>query len=552
MADNEDEIQVMVDKEDEAMVVDSETKPAAAKKTRKKAGPKSKTQAVVTIAEDNVENADDSMAETPPAKKPPKKMGPKSKTMVNEVETFKIAIKNVAKGVETGTIRNEFEKFGKIGRFYKNVTLTDDGNQTFTVIFESLEEAQDAIMEMDGKEFQGQALGVEMVLEVVDQVGAEDAVDKKENGDKSKSYFYSNTSGEKSENGSKRGKKRGQGELHGSGGPPYYCYNPACEHVQQFGECVRYKTPCKLADSGPPIRGRNRGGGGGPVSKRGGGQGEVHGSGGPPYYCYSPDCEHVQQFGECVRYKTPCKHADSGPPIRGRNRGGGGPASTRGGHTRDLRNILPPRVAPYPSERPHFGPPSRGRPFGPDFGLPTRGRPVIEDYGPPPPPRIGPIGLDYGPPPFGGGGPFGEDFGAPLRRPPRREQFEPDYEPLPRERPLRQNFGPPSRGGPFRRDFDLGPPSMREPPMYEEPSNASGPPFEPNSAGDGPPFLCFNPACPHVQQNGECVRYKSPCPNSNGGPPRGRGRGRGNGRGLNRGQARGKTFSGRPAAQDFF
>merc|ERR1719150_2633989 len=102
------------------MVVDSETKPAAAKKTRKKAGPKSKTQAVVTIAEDNVENADDSVADTP-AKKPPKKMGPKSKTMVNEVETFKIAIKNVPKGVETGTIRNEFEKFGKIGRFYKNV-----------------------------------------------------------------------------------------------------------------------------------------------------------------------------------------------------------------------------------------------------------------------------------------------------------------------------------------------------------------------------------------------------------------------------------------------
>merc|ERR1712072_1639417 len=84
---------------------------------------------------------------------------------------------------------------------------------------------------------------------------------------------------------------------------------------------------------------------------------------------------------------------------------------------------------------------------------------------------------------------------------------------------------------------------MREPPMYDEPSNASGPPFEPNSAGDGPPFVCFNPACPHVQQNGECVRYKSPCPNSNGGPSRGRGRGRGNGsqfRGRGNGsQARG-------------
>ena len=38
--------------------------------------------------------------------------------------------------------------------------------------------------------------------------------------------------------------------LHGSsGGPPYHCYNPACEHVQQFGECIRYKTPCKHADS---------------------------------------------------------------------------------------------------------------------------------------------------------------------------------------------------------------------------------------------------------------------------------------------------------------
>ena len=536
MADNEDIIEVMADKEDEVMEVDSsEAKPTpAAKKIKKKVGPKSKTIPAVKKAENGA--ADDSMAETP-AKKIVKKMGPKSKTMVKEVETFKISVKNVPNGVVTETIRNEFTKFGKIGRCYKNVTLTDDGNQTFTVFFESLEEAQDAIMGMDGKEFQGQNLSVEMILEVLDQVDSEDAVENKENGDKSKSYFYSNTEKSKNSNGSNRGgKTRGQGP---------------------------------------------RGGGG-----------EVQGEeGGPPYYCYNPACEHVQMNGECVRYRTKCKHADdSGPPIRGRNQGGGGPVSKRGGHTRDLRSILPPRLGPLPPRegppvRQNFGPPvpSRGGPgllgpgpYGQDFGSLSGGRRFVEDYGPPPPPRIGPIGMDNGPPPFGGGGPYGRDFGAPpigasrldfgassealsrklalLRR--AQQQLDEDYGPPPMERPSRhqdfgpppmerpsrhQNFGPPSRSrGPFRQDFDLGPPSSMplEPPMYDEPSNSAG--------DEGPPFVCNNPACKFVQQNGECVRYKSPCPNSGTGGflERGfsgkfRGRGRG-GMIQNRGQARGK------------
>merc|ERR1712223_649040 len=332
MADNEDIIEVMADKEDEVMEVDSsEAKPTpAAKKIKKKAGPKSKTIPAV-------ENAgDESSAETP-AKKIVKKMGPKSKTMVKEVETFKISVKNVPNGIATESIRTEFTKFGKIGRCYKNVTLTEDSNQTFTVFYESLEEAQDAIMGMDGKEFQGQNLGVEMILEVLDQVDSEDAVENKENGDKSKSYFYSNTEKSKNSNGSNRGgKTRGRGP-------------------------------------------------------RGGGQSQGSG-GGPPYHCYNPDCQHVQQFGECIRYKTPCKHADdSGPPIRGRNRGGGGPVSKRGGHTRDLRSILPPRLGPLPprEERPlrqNFGPPvpSRGGPgpYGQDFGTLSGGRRFVEDYGP--------------------------------------------------------------------------------------------------------------------------------------------------------------------------
>merc|ERR1712223_1027523 len=106
MADNEDIIEVMADKEDEVMEVDSsEAKP------------------------------------TPAAKKIKKKAGPKSKTMVKEVETFKISVKNVPNGVVTETIRTEFTKFGKIGRCYKNMTLTEDNNQTFTVFYERLEEA---------------------------------------------------------------------------------------------------------------------------------------------------------------------------------------------------------------------------------------------------------------------------------------------------------------------------------------------------------------------------------------------------------------------------
>merc|ERR1711899_523458 len=86
-----------------------------------------------------------------------------------------------------------------------------------------------------------------------------------------------------------QGPRGGGSEAHGTeGGPPYYCYNPACEHVQQFGECVRYKTPCKLADGSEPnnSNGPNRGGktrGRGP---RGGGQSQGSG-GGPPYHCYN-------------------------------------------------------------------------------------------------------------------------------------------------------------------------------------------------------------------------------------------------------------------------
>ena len=153
--------------------------------------------------------------------------------------------------------------------------------------------------------------------------------------------------------------------------------------------------------------------------------------GGPPYYCFNPACKHVQQFGECVRYKTPC-------PT--------GPARGRGGR--------------------------RGGP-----------------------PRGGPYGRGYGPPAM-----FESPYG-------RRQMYDP--------------YGPP---------------------MYE-PYNDYGPPMQdPYFSGGGgqeePPFLCFSPSCKHVQQFGECVRYKSPCPNRDAGGYGGKFRGRGRGRG----RARGKIF----------
>ena len=65
-----------------------------------------------------------------------------------EVETSKISIDNVDLEVGADKIREEFTKFGKI---------TDIAGEagSFTVTFESLEEAQDAIYSMDGKEFHG-------------------------------------------------------------------------------------------------------------------------------------------------------------------------------------------------------------------------------------------------------------------------------------------------------------------------------------------------------------------------------------------------------------
>ena len=75
-----------------------------------------------------------------------------------EVETSKISIDNVDLEVGADKIREEFTKFGKI---------TDIAGEagSFTVTFESLEEAQDAIYQMDGKEFHGKDLNVELVEE---------------------------------------------------------------------------------------------------------------------------------------------------------------------------------------------------------------------------------------------------------------------------------------------------------------------------------------------------------------------------------------------------
>merc|ERR1712088_1056449 len=74
----------------------------------------------------------------------------------------------------------------------------------------------------------------------------------------------------KVEKGSKNDKKRGAGKMRGRGGargrggsggvPAFYCFNPSCKHVQQFGECVRYKSPCP-SGPGPRGRGGRRGGG---------------------------------------------------------------------------------------------------------------------------------------------------------------------------------------------------------------------------------------------------------------------------------------------------
>ena len=63
-------------------------------------------------------------------------------------KTFKISVDGVAEGVGADKIREEFTKFGKI------LDIAGEAG-TFTVTFESLEEAQDAIYSMDGKEFHG-------------------------------------------------------------------------------------------------------------------------------------------------------------------------------------------------------------------------------------------------------------------------------------------------------------------------------------------------------------------------------------------------------------
>ena len=73
----------------------------------------------------------------------------------------------------------------------------------------------------------------------------------------------------KVEKGSKNDKKRGAGggKMRGGRGggsvrngiPAYFCFNPACKHVQDYGECVRYKSPCPKS-SEPGQRGRGAGG----------------------------------------------------------------------------------------------------------------------------------------------------------------------------------------------------------------------------------------------------------------------------------------------------
>ena len=176
---------------------------------------------------------------------------------------------------------------------------------------------------------------------------------------------------------------------------------------------------------------KDKRGGGGKMRGRGRGRGGPRNQSDPaPFLCFNPACEHVQQYGECKRYKTPCP-SGPGPRGRGGRRGGGNFGGGFGGG--------------------YGGPPARSGPYGRGYGPPA---PMYDPYGPP---MYEPYN-DYGP------------------------QMDPYY----------------SRGGG-------------------------------GGGGDGPPFMCYSPACQHFQNFGECVRYKSPCPNSGGGRGRGRGRGRARG-----------------------
>merc|ERR1712223_1310553 len=91
-------------------------------------------------------------------------------------KTFKISVDGVAEGVGADKIREEFTKFGKI------LDIAGEAG-TFTVTFESLEEAQDAIYSMDGKEFHGHDLNVELVEEDEEQMDTTE--NGKENGHES-------------------------------------------------------------------------------------------------------------------------------------------------------------------------------------------------------------------------------------------------------------------------------------------------------------------------------------------------------------------------------
>merc|ERR1712001_127708 len=366
-------------------------------------------------------------------------------------KTFKISVDGVAEGVGADKIREEFTKFGKI------LDIAGEAG-TFTVTFESLEEAQDAIYSMDGKEFHGHDLNVELVEE------DEEQMDTTENG---KENGHENAD---------KGTKIFVGNLGNDGKITNDDLRPLFEKYGTVTECecmgkfafVHMETEAEATEAvkelnGHLIKDRNikvekgskndkkRGAGGGKM--RGGRGGGSVRNGIPAYFCFNPACKHVQDYGECVRYKSPCPKS-SEPGQRGRGAGG-----RRGGG-------------------------SFGGGFGGGFGGP--------------PQRAGPYGRGYGPP--GGGY---DRYGPPMSS-------------------MYDSYGPPSS-------------------IYE-PYNDYGPQMDygfsrggGGGGGDGPPFQCFNPNCKHVQQFGECVRYKSPCPNSGGGGNFRGGRGRGRARGRARG-----------------
>merc|ERR1712001_39978 len=366
-------------------------------------------------------------------------------------KTFKISVDGVAEGVGADKIREEFTKFGKI------LDIAGEAG-TFTVTFESLEEAQDAIYSMDGKEFHGHDLNVELVEE------DEEQMDTTENG---KENGHENAD---------KGTKIFVGNLGNDGKITNDVLRPLFEKFGKVTECecmgkfafVHMETEAEATEAvkelnGHLIKDRNikvekgskndkkRGAGGGKM--RGGRGGGSVRNGIPAYLCFNPACKHVQDYGECVRYKSPCPKS-SEPGQRGRGAGG-----RRGGG-------------------------SFGGGFGGGFGGP--------------PQRAGPYGRGYGPP--GGGY---DRYGPPMSS-------------------MYDSYGPPSS-------------------IYE-PYNDYGPQMDygfsrggGGGGGDGPPFQCFNPNCKHVQQFGECVRYKSPCPNSGGGGNFRGGRGRGRARGRARG-----------------